>query len=216
MKSNRYKTSHLPEDQYEQGSRERVLKNLLGIRSQRAMDQAERKALEKAEDAFFKTYDRVHQFTAADICQMHKMWLGRIYGWAGSYREVKIGKGGLEFAFPEQIPKLMKELERGPLSRHTPCRFSSPEEVIKALAEVHVELVLIHPFREGNGRLARILATLMALQADLPPLDFRLIKGKKKQEYFAAVRAGLLDENYKPMEKVFGEVLEKTLKASST
>jgi len=47
------------------------------------------------------------------------------------------------------------------------------EEVIKALAVVHTELVLIHPFRaEGNGRVARMLATLMALQAGLPPLDF--------------------------------------------
>ncbi|TAK86063.1 MAG: hypothetical protein EPO20_09750 [Betaproteobacteria bacterium] len=32
-----------------------------------------------------------------------------------------------------------------------------------ALAETHVELVLIHPFREGNGRIARALSTLMAL-----------------------------------------------------
>jgi len=32
-------------------------------------------------------------------------------------------------------------------------------------AEVHTELVLIHPFREGNGRCSRILASIMALQA---------------------------------------------------
>ncbi len=34
--------------------------------------------------------------------------------------------------------------------------------------EVHEELVLIHPFREGNGRVARLLSTLMAFQAGLP------------------------------------------------
>jgi len=28
-----------------------------------------------------------------------------------------------------------------------------------------VELILIHPFREGNGRIARFLSVLMALQA---------------------------------------------------
>ena len=77
-----------------------------------------------------------------------------------------------------------------------------------------MELLLIHPFREGNGRLARLLATLMALQAGLPPLDFRSIKGKKKQEYFAAVRAGMVPD-YKPMENVFSEVLRKSLGTSS-
>jgi cell filamentation protein len=85
------------------------------------------------------------------------------------------------------------------------------EEVIAAIAVVHAELVLIHPFREGNGRLARILAILMALQAGLPPLDFGAVKGKKRQEYFAAVKAGL-DRNYEPMKKVFSGVVRRTLR----
>jgi cell filamentation protein len=47
----------------------------------------------------------------------------------------------------------------------------------------------------------------MALQAGLPPLDFSLIKGRKKEEYFTAVRYGL-ERNYGPMEKIFDEVVE--------
>lgn len=213
-RSGRYDTSHLSEDQYEPGSRGLVLKNRLGIRSQREMDRVETEALKRAEDVFFRTYGRTRRFTASDICQMHKVWLGDIYDWAGRYRQVKIGKGGFSFAFPAQIPRLMDALEAGSLRKHTPCSVESQERIIQALAEVHVEFLLVHPFREGNGRLARVLATLMALQAGLPPLDFRLIKGKKKQEYFAAVRAGL-DRNYKPMEKVFSEVLRKSLGTSS-
>ena len=213
-KGGRYTTSHLLEDQYDPGSRGLVLKNRLGIRSERTMDRVETDALERAEDRFFKTYGRTHQFTVADICRMHKVWLGEIYDWAGSYRQVKIGKGSFSFAFPEQIPKLMDELAESTFRKHTPCSFETKQRIVRALAEVHVEILLIHPFREGNGRLARLLATLMALQAGLPPLDFRLIKGKKKQEYFAAVRAGM-DRNYKPMEKVFSEVLRKSLGTSS-
>ena len=37
----RYKTSHLVEDQYEPGSRKRVLRNLLGIKSKREIDRLE-------------------------------------------------------------------------------------------------------------------------------------------------------------------------------
>ncbi len=46
----------------------------------------------------------------------------------------------------------MTELERGALRQYTPCRFDNTDEVVKALAVVHTELMLIHPFREGNGR----------------------------------------------------------------
>lgn len=75
--------------------------------------------------------------------------------------------------------------------------------------EVHVEIILIHPFREGNGRLSRALSTLMALQAGLPPLDFSPIeKGKKKQDYFRAIRSGW-DKNYEPMKDIFREIIEK-------
>lgn len=70
----------------------------------------------------------------------------------------------------------------------------------------------IHPFREGNGRLARLLASIMALRSGMPLLYFGSIKGRKKEEYFALVRAGL-DRNYKPMEKIFGDVIASTKEA---
>ncbi|MDA8339742.1 MAG: Fic family protein, partial [Nitrospiraceae bacterium] len=42
-----------------------------------------------------------------------------------------------------------------------PCLFAKDEEIITALSVVHAELMLIHPFREGNGRVGRLLAVLM-------------------------------------------------------
>lgn len=76
---------------------------------------------------------------------------------------------------------------------------------------MHTELVLIHPFREGNGRVARILATLMGLQAGLPALDFSGIRGRRRKEYFAAVQAGVA-RDYRPMEEFFTFVIRKTLR----
>ncbi|MEK6697834.1 MAG: Fic family protein [Nitrospirota bacterium] len=130
---------------------------------------------------------------------------------AGKYRQVNIGKGGFHFAAAQYIPTLMSEFERGPLRHLTPCTFSSPEDIIHALAVVHVELVLIHPFREGNGRLARLVAAVMALQAGLPPLDFGAIHGSKRTAYFRAVRAGMV-RDYELMEKIFSAVVRRTLR----
>lgn len=176
------------------------------------MDRCEKEEQLRAMDELTDLFDRDHRFTAADICKMHKMWIGNIYEWAGQYRQVKMSKDDFSFVFPKQIQKLMAELEKSPLNEFTPCHFSSLEEVIKALAVVHTELVLIHPFREGNGRVARMLATLMALQAGLPPLDFSYMIGKGKKEYIKAIHAGV-ERNYAPMKKVFAAVIRKMLRA---
>ena len=155
--TSRYDTSSLPEAQFEPGSRGRVLKNKLAIKSKKAMDEAESVALKAAIDKLIGIYDKDHRFTAEDIREMHKIWLDNIYEWAGEYRQVNVSKGDFHFAAAKHVPLLMSELQKGILHKHTPCNFRSMERVIQALAEVHVELVLIHPFREGNGRIARML-----------------------------------------------------------
>jgi cell filamentation protein len=209
-RKDRYDTADLDENQFEPGSRHRVLKNLLGITSKREMDRMEGREQLRVLEELASLYDSDHRFTATDICQMHRLWLGRIYPWAGKYRQVNVKKDSFSFAAAAQISKLMAEFEDGPLKCHTPCRSASMEHLAKVLAEVHVELVLIHPFREGNGRIARILAVLMGLQAGLPALYFDKLSGRKRQEYFAAVRAGLA-RNYEPMTKLFIAVIERTL-----
>ena len=182
----RYQTSGLSEDQYEHGSQGRVLKNLLGITKKREMDKREYQEQVRTLEDLIKIYGMNHVFKEKDICRMHKIWLGRIYSWAGQYRQVNMTKGGFTFAASHVIAQLMQELEKGPLKKFTPCEFTKHEEIVHALAVVHTELVLIHPFREGNGRLARLVAILMGLQAQLPPLDFGGLTGKKREEYFAA------------------------------
>ena len=177
------------------------------------MDALEAVKLAEATDYAIRHISVEHRFTAKDVCGLHRQWLGKVYPWAGEYRQVNIGKGGFTFAMAAQIPRLMEGFEREILSRYTPCNFAGMGEVVEALAVTHCELVLIHPFREGNGRLSRLLATLMALQAGLPLLNFSGISGRKKEAYFAAVQAGLA-RDYVPMEKVFHSVVEKTLKGS--
>jgi cell filamentation protein len=195
--------------QFEPGSNEEVLKNRLGITSKADMDATEVRALERAMDLLVRTYDEHHQFTAPDLRDCHRTWLGDIYEWAGHYRRVNVSKDGFPFAAAAQVPALMEQFERDVLRRCTPCTFADREEVVHALAETHVELVLIHPFRDGNGRLARILSTLMALQAGLPLLDFGMIAGIKKALYIAAIQAGL-DKDYTSMESVFRAVIEQS------
>jgi len=202
----RYDTDQHTEAQFQQGSRGRVLKNLLGICSKRAMDELEATKLADATDWAIRHVSADQRITSADICLLHKRWLGEVYPWAGEYRQVNISKGSFVFAMAAQVPRLMLEFERKELARFTPCAFDDLDDVLEALAITHCELVLIHPFREGNGRVSRLLSTLMALQAGLPLLNFSSIKGKQREAYFAAVRAGI-GRDYPPMIEVFRKVV---------
>ena len=201
-----------PEAEFQPGSRGRALRNRFGITSVRELERRESAALLIATQRIIDETQMDQRFTAGGFRRMHQFWLGEIYEWAGEYRGVNIAKGAFVFAAANQIPRLMQDFERGPLRQYTPCRFDTTAAQATALAIVHTELILIHPFRDGNGRCARLLAVLMGLQAGLPALDFGGIRGSKKREYIAAIHAGL-SRDYDPMTKVFREVIVRTLKS---
>lgn len=198
-----------PEGEFEPGSRGRVLRNLLGITRVRDMDEAESQALELAQEISLQRFGSNHRFTATDVCELHRIWLGPIYPWAGRYRTLNIGKSGFQFAHAPFISRLMTEIERTVLRRNTPCRAANDADVARALAEVHGELILVHPFRDGNGRLARMLALLMSLQAGLPPLDFSPLTGRGKRNYVASIHAAM-NRNYEPLTTMFTRVIARS------
>lgn len=59
---------------------------------------------------------------------------------------------------PELVPSLMRALS-------TELKAGRPGEPLVSAAMAHLNLVMIHPFRDGNGRMARALQT-MVLAAD--------------------------------------------------
>jgi len=152
MKGNgRYNVSGLEEAQFEPGSGDTVLRNLLGVTNSEEMDIVEANALAEATDRILRKFDQEHRFKAEDICLIHKIWLGDIYQWAGQYRQVNISKGGFTFAMAAQIAKLMDRFDQEQLRKYTPCLLEGNTETVAAIAEVHTELVLIHPSGKETG-----------------------------------------------------------------
>jgi len=208
--TDRYDTSGNPEGQYQPGSGNQVLLNRLGISDPEEMEIAEFDALVHFQMELFNEFPIDKPITANDLCDWHHRWLGQIYEWAGNYRTVTMSKNGFPFAAVPQLPKLMQVFDLQYLGKYTPCHKMGRDELVSATALCHVEFIVIHPFREGNGRL---LTTVMALQAGMPPLDFESLE-TNKDRYIEAIHAGHAG-NYEPMQLIFSEVLDFSLQQTS-
>lgn len=206
----RYLTTGI-EGEFEPGSRNRVLRNKLGIRKKSEMDQAEFESLVRAQEAYLDRITEDTTFTATLICEMHRDWLGEIYAWAGSYRTVDVSKEGFTWPPAFRVPDNMARLEENLLLKHTPCRPGDWPRMADDIAIVHAELLLVHPFREGNGRLARWLADLMALQGNGPVMDYGF-EGRgsrsRREFYLEAVKKGY-EQDYVDLRRFFTEALTR-------
>lgn len=83
----------------------------------------------------------------------------------------------MEYASPEDVPALMARW----------LHFFNEQRVTRENApsiytRLHTPFVHIHPFADGNGRLARLISNLPLLRAELPPI---IIPKEWRQEYVA-------------------------------
>ncbi len=85
------------------------------------------------------------------------------------------------FAEPIDVPGKMHAL----VDEVNALQGGSARVVLIAAAKLHYDLVLIHPFDDGNGRIARLLMNLLLIKYGFPPA---IIKTEDKNNYFAALR----------------------------
>ncbi len=85
------------------------------------------------------------------------------------------------FAEPLDVPEKMHDLVQ---FINCAADKSASQSILEA-AKVHYDFVMIHPFDDGNGRLARILMNLVFIKNGFPPA---IIKTEDKANYYAALR----------------------------
>ena len=202
------------EGEFQPGSENRVLRNRLGISSPDDMDELELELLRELYEAVVLDQLPDRTLVVADLKAWHRRWLGNVYAWAGQERTVNLSKGHFMFANAALVPSLLSTFEKDCLSRWTPCHDLAEPDLIEALAVTHVEFILIHPFREGNGRLSRLLADVMAVQSGREPLDYSSWE-QRKNEYVGAIHAGLAG-NYAPMRGFVAEAMGRPQRTSTS
>lgn len=198
-------TLNSAEVHYQPGSGDKVLVNKLEIIDEQQMDDIESGLMILLYEKLFIDTSPPEMLTFNHIREWHRQWLGNVYEWAGKLRNANIAKDGFQFASADRIPTLITDFEKKFLSR-VPVLSSLPQHVlVEYLAESHVEFILIHPFREGNGRLSRLLFDVLSMRAGKGLLDYSLWD-EHKEFYFKAIQAGITG-NIEPMMRLVGDIL---------
>lgn len=122
---------------------------------------------------------------------------------AGSYREVEVGIAG-----SNHEPPMLLDVKA---SMHQLVDWLNNAEAPPALAAtvVHSWLTIIHPFEDGNGRLARLLANIVLLRQGWPPL---IVRASDRLQYLDALAASDEGGNLLPLFGLFVKSMNRSLK----
>jgi cell filamentation protein len=186
---------------YTPKSEDEILPNKLGLTDPRKIAEEEYRGFLRAEIKFESELDDISLFEWDVILSIHKAAFEHLYEFAGQLRQVNISKGGFMFPAAKYLPSAVEEFEKEFLNP-LPDSFGEYEQLINHVAPLHAELLFIHPFREGNGRTARLFADLIALKSGFDRFNFEKITKKRMPKYITAVQAAA-DKNYESMIQLF-------------
>lgn len=127
------------------------LDNKLDITDSAELARAEEMISKKKSAELFESgaLDSLDAGTFKALAEIHRYMFEDIYDFAGKIRTVNIAKGGFRFAPVMYLEASLENIEKMPQS--------SFDEIV----EKYVEMNVAHPFREGNGRSARIWLDLI-------------------------------------------------------
>lgn len=131
------------------------------ISKKRAVELFENGMLENLEAGKFQT-----------LCEIHKYLFDDIYDFAGKIRTVNLLKGNFRFAPLMYLETAIKNVDK------------MPQNTFDEIVEKYVEMNIVHPFREGNGRSMRIWLDMMLKKQIGQVVDWSKIE---KEDYLMAM-----------------------------
>ncbi|RJP80278.1 MAG: Fic family protein [Desulfobacteraceae bacterium] len=175
-----------------------VLEEGLTIAGKPLKDHQEVVGHARAIDLVYACLEQGRTLTEADLFALHKAvqtevvvdFYQPVGGWKNEPNStvgVVDGKQVIfDYAPPADVPTLMRDWFR--LFAET-CRETAPgdwRQALNAYVCLHITFVRIHPFCDGNGRLARLVANFPVLKAGLPPI---IIPREERKAYIDTLSA---------------------------
>ncbi len=165
---------------------EKAEHNLVGAKTRDELNFAERLGEIEATDYIERALPHI-PVEEATLLRLHRLTFQQLYEWAGKYRdeEIVVGIHNSPTLEADAIPVKVKDFFKNSAILRQAGR--SKTCLLEALLEFHTELAWIHPFMDGNGRIIRIMCSLIAFEWG-HKLIWDVEKGKKRRQYHKAVR----------------------------
>ena len=100
---------------------------------------------------------RLAPFMLEWTLKVHKEMLAKVWLWAGRIRTIELNLGSPAWRIQTDLHDLLEDLH---------CWEGSDMPLVEQAATLHYRAVHIHPFENGNGRWARLLANIWLKQHD--------------------------------------------------
>lgn len=137
---------------------------------------------------------------------LHREALDHLYDIAGQVRTVNTSKDGFMFPAAEFLVAALQAFEDEHLVPLNNNAWLDEAGFVDSLATMHAEILYIHPFREGNGRVIRLFTELIYLAKTGKELELDVLnEGDNFQRYVAAVQQAAGRE-YDLMQQLFREL----------
>lgn len=173
-----------------------TIDNKLGITdSFKLTNEEERISKKKAIDLFQTDYlNELKSGSLEALVKIHRHLFEDIYEFAGQLRTVNIAKGNFRFVPAIYLNEALKSIEK------------MPQSTFDEIIEKYVEMNIAHPFREGNGRSARIWLDLILKSELKKVVDWS--KVDKDDHLLAIERSPVKDIEIKTL--LFSALTDKT------
>lgn len=158
----------------------------------------------KGIDYISKIVTKKENITEEVIKELHRIILSSIDdNEAGAYRVHNVRIVGARHIPPQstKLSKLMKEF----IEWYYQNEFTL--NIPQLASELHYRFVLIHPFIDGNGRVARLLMNLLLMRNGYPPAI--ILKVDRKRYYRVLNQANI--GNGLPLDDFIGRSIERSL-----
>jgi Fic family protein len=139
-----------------------------------------------------------------DILEIHRAIMAGIISTAGQYRRGNVRIAGASFSPPPAY-----EVE-GHIWDLVEYVNANPDELrpIELAAHAHYYIAWIHPFDDGNGRMARILMNMLLARNRYP---FAIIRNVERKKYINMLDAVSHTGNFEPFFVYIARCVEQTL-----
>ena len=169
------------------GETREVVEHGLTITGKPLKDQAEARNLSHALDFLEELASSSTPITEHDLRQLHALVLHEITEEAGAYRSSAVSISGSDYSppGPESVPAQMEDFGRwlSDVSVAGDTAFAGVSGLLVAAA-AHTWFVTVHPFIDGNGRVARLLLNLMLIRHGYP---IAIITKEDRLRYYDAL-----------------------------